>query len=69
MNWIQGTLNRELLVLELGENYSNPALMRWPFEKTVYINQKAVLVRVNAKYAQIPEEIHGQSVFRPGKFG
>ncbi|WP_243095027.1 hypothetical protein [Lachnotalea sp. AF33-28] len=65
MNWIQGTLNRELLVLELGENYSNPALMRWPFEKTVYINQKAVLVRVNAKYAQIPEEIHGKAFSVP----
>lgn len=60
--WLQGTLNKEFFVLELGEGFENPGLFRWPFEKIVYFNQKAHMVRVHQSFYQINEEIKGKAV-------
>lgn len=60
--WLAGTLNRELVILELGEGFQNPSLIRWPFEKTVMLNQKAFLFRVHRQFSQIPEEIKEKAV-------
>lgn len=62
MKWISYTLNRRLLVLELGEGFLNPAVMRWPFERIVMINQKAELLRVGENFSQIPEEIKDKGI-------
>lgn len=55
--WLQGTLNRKLLVLELGEGMRFPTVIRWPFEKIAYFNKKAVFVRVNEDLYQMTEEL------------
>lgn len=55
--WLQGTLNRRLLVLELGEGMRFPTVIRWPFEKIAYFNQKAFFVRVNEDLYQLTEEL------------
>lgn len=55
--WQAATLNRSLLILELGEGFRTPTVMRWPFEKTAYFNKKAFLCRVNKGICQIPKEI------------
>lgn len=55
--WLQGTLNRKLLVLELGVGMKYPSVIRWPFEKVVVYNQKAFLCRINEKIYQLPQEI------------
>lgn len=55
--WLQGTLNRKLLVLELGEGMRFPTVIRWPFEKIAYFNKKAVFVRVNEELYQLTEEL------------
>lgn len=55
--WLQGTLNRRLLVLELGEGMRFPTVIRWPFEKIAYFNKKAVFIRVNEKLYQLTEEL------------
>lgn len=65
MKWISYTLNHKLLVLELGEGFLNPAVMRWPFERMVMINQKAELIRVGEKFSQIPEEIKEKGIAVP----
>lgn len=39
--WLTGTVNRPLLVLELGEGFKTPTVIRWPFEKTVRFNKKS----------------------------
>ncbi len=57
MNWLSRTLNRKLVVLELGEGFLRPTIIRWPFEKTVAINQKACMYRVHKTFYQIPDEI------------
>ncbi len=57
MNWLSRTLNRKLVILELGEGFLQPTIMRWPFEKTVMINQKAYMYRIHKTFYQIADEI------------
>lgn len=57
IKWLQGTLNKELTVLELGVGMSFPTVIRWPFEKTVFLNQKAVMYRIHSRLYQVTEEI------------
>ena len=49
--WLQGTLNRNLVMMEL------PQLIRFPFEKVAYFNQKSCLYRVHSHLYQMTEEI------------
>ncbi|ROR29468.1 hypothetical protein EDD66_103406 [Mobilisporobacter senegalensis] len=62
MNWFQNTLNRKILMIEFGENFDNPMVIRWPFEKNTFINGKAKMIRINKKFPQIPEEIGEKSI-------
>ncbi len=55
--WLQGTLNRKLLVLELGVGMQCPSVIRWPFEKVAFFNQKASFFRVNETLYQLSEEL------------
>ena len=55
--WLQGTVNKRLCVLELGVGMEYPTVIRFPFEKIVFYNQKAVLYRVHSVLYQIGEEI------------
>lgn len=54
-HWLTTTLNQRLLILELGEGFKTPTVIRWPFEKTVLFNQKSFMYRVNEKYAQLAD--------------
>lgn len=58
--WLQGTLNRKLLVLELGVGLQCPSVIRWPFEKVAFFNQKASFWRINEKLYQLSEELGGK---------
>lgn len=55
--WLQGTLNRKLLLLELGVSLDSPQVIRWPFEKVSEINKKGTLYRVNKNFYQLPENL------------
>lgn len=57
LKWLQGTLNRKLFVLELGVGLKYPDVIRFPFEKISYFNQKAELVRVHDRLFQLPAEL------------
>lgn len=56
-DWLSRTLNKKLVILELGEGFMHPSIMRWPFEKTVAINNKAYMFRVHKTFYQISDEI------------
>lgn len=58
--WLKGTVNRRLLVLELGVGMRFPTVIRWPFEKVAYFNNKAFFCRVNQKLYQLTEELSGK---------
>lgn len=60
--WLAKTLNHRLLVLELGVDFKTPTVIRWPFEKTVFFNQKAHMYRINRKFYQIAGEIVDRAV-------
>lgn len=63
--WLSTTLNRDLAVLELGEGFRTPTVIRWPFEKTVFFNQKAWLFRIHAEFHQTTQEIRERSTSVP----
>ena len=62
MAWQAATVNRTLTILELGENFSTPTVMRWPFEKIIFFNRKSLLYRVNETFFQIPPEAEPRSI-------
>jgi len=62
MKWLAGTLNRKTVLLELGEGFKHPSLIRWPFEKTAVLNRKARLYRVHKKFYQITDELKEKAV-------
>ncbi|MDE7225177.1 MAG: hypothetical protein K2O34_15530 [Acetatifactor sp.] len=60
--WLQGTLNRELCILELGVNLDYPSVIRFPFEKVGYYNQKASFIRVNERLYQLTSELREKGI-------
>lgn len=63
--WLQGTLNKKLLILELGAEFDCPSVMRWPFEKVAFYNQKAKMIRVNERLYQLTEELKEKGLAIP----
>ncbi|MDE6387198.1 MAG: hypothetical protein K2L82_05230 [Lachnospiraceae bacterium] len=55
--WLQGTVNKRLCILELGVGMEYPAIIRFPFEKIVFYNQKSFICRVHSTLYQLGEEI------------
>ena len=53
--WLSKTLNKRLLILELGVGFQTPTVIRWPFEKTLSVNNKAHMYRVHERFAQLSE--------------
>ncbi len=45
--FIEALQRKPLLCLELGVGFNTPGIIRYPFEKIVYRNEKATLVRLN----------------------
>lgn len=60
--WITLTLNHSLCVLELGVGLKYPTVVRFPFEKIVFVNNKAVMIRVNRKLYQSTEELKDKCI-------
>lgn len=60
-HWLGQTLNQDTLILELGAGFDSPGVIRFPFEKTAYFNQKAFLYRVNKRFPQIAGELKGRA--------
>lgn len=55
--WLQGTINKNLCILELGVGMKYPSVIRWPFEKVTFFNQKSHFFRIHSWLYQISEEI------------
>ncbi len=60
--WLSGTVNRKLVLLELGAGLKYPSVIRWPFEKIAFFNQKATFVRVHDRLSQLTPEIAGKGI-------
>lgn len=62
MRWLQGTMNRKVCLLELGAGLQFPSVIRFPFEKMTYFNQKATCFRVHKTLYHLTEEMAERSV-------
>ena len=60
--WLQGSLNHKLIILELGVSLRFPSVIRWPFEKIAFFNNKASIYRINEKLYQMTEELSGKGI-------
>lgn len=60
--WLQGTMNKKVCVIELGVGMQLPTVIRWPFEKMIYYNQKSFLYRIHPSLYQLGEEIGSRGV-------
>ncbi|MDE7321901.1 MAG: hypothetical protein K2N73_04100 [Lachnospiraceae bacterium] len=60
--WLQMTLNKKLCILELGVEMNLPNIIRWPFEKVAFYNQKASFFRINGSLYQLTEELSSKGV-------
>lgn len=60
--WLQLTLNKELCILELGVGMNLPNVIRWPFEKIAFYNQKASFFRINSLVYQMAEELSDKGI-------
>ncbi len=62
MKWLSGTLNKNLCVLEIGVLMDYPGIIRWPFERTAYLNEKAFFIRANERLPQLSAELKDKGV-------
>lgn len=60
--WLQMTLNKKLCIIELGVGMNLPNIIRWPFEKVAFYNQKASFFRVNETLYQMTEELSSKGI-------
>lgn len=63
--WLMGTLNRKLCILELGVGMQFLQIIRFPFEKVAYVNQKAYFYRVHSRLYHLTEELKEKGVSVP----
>lgn len=58
--WLMGTVNKKLLILELGVCGSYPSIIKKPFEKMGTYNKKSSFLRINLKDSLVPDELSGR---------
>ena len=63
--WLQGTLHKELCILELGVGMEYPQVIRFPFEKVAFFNRKAHFFRIHSKLYHLTEELKERGVSIP----
>lgn len=61
-NWLQRTINQKICIIELGVGMKYPTIIRWPFEKIAYCNNKASFVRIHNYLYQMTEELNGKGI-------
>jgi hypothetical protein len=62
LHWLGFTLNQKLCVLELGVGFKYPDVIRFPFERVSYFNQKSRYIRINKHFPQLSAEIADRGI-------
>ena len=52
----------KILFIELGVDFNNPSIIRFPFENYAYNLESARLIRINDKFYNVPNDIYNKSV-------
>ena len=54
--------DKKILFLELGAGFNTPGIIRYPFEELTYKLPNAFLIRVNDKYANVPNDLDNKAI-------
>ncbi len=60
--FINDNKNKKVLFLELGAGFNTPGIIRYPFEDLTYKLPNAFLIRINDKYASVPNDIEDKAI-------
>ena len=68
--WLDGVMDKYLVVMEIGVGFNTPGVIRWPFERLVSIHRNVSFFRINSNYRsfantarpEIPNGIRSKSV-------
>lgn len=60
--WLSGSLNKKLLIIEIGCGFEYASITRWPFEKTAFINEKSYMIRINKNFSQSVPELRDKTL-------
>ena len=60
--FINDNKKKKILFLELGSGFNTPSIIRYPFEELTYKLKNAYLIRVNDKYAFVPNDIEDKAL-------
>ena len=55
VDFINGSQEKNFLLVELGVGFNTPGVIRWPFERITYGFENAYLVRINTGYREYPD--------------
>jgi NAD-dependent SIR2 family protein deacetylase len=55
--FIEENKNKKILFLEFGVGFNTPGIIRYPFEELTYKLENAFLIRINDRFANIPNDI------------
>jgi NAD-dependent SIR2 family protein deacetylase len=69
-HWLENTLGKKLIVMEIGVGFNTPGVIRWPFERLVNAHNDVSFFRINGDYRdflntarpEIPDAIKSKSV-------
>lgn len=61
-NFLEENKGKEILFLELGVGYNTPVIIKYPFWKMTYQNDKASYVYFNQEQLVVPDEIKEQTI-------
>ncbi len=62
LKWVMGSMNRNILMLELGVSLMQPEIIRFPFEKMTAVNRKSNFIRINEKLPFLPENLSEKAI-------
>jgi NAD-dependent SIR2 family protein deacetylase len=60
--FLNDSLDKELVLLELGVGFNTPVIIRYPFEQLTRMLSSVTLVRINDMAASVPIEIEGRTI-------
>lgn len=62
VDFINSSIDKKLVLIELGVGFNTPSIIRWPFERITKDHPNAKLVRMNIEYPEVPDEILDKSL-------
>ncbi|RCW63145.1 Sir2 silent information regulator family NAD-dependent deacetylase [Saliterribacillus persicus] len=60
--FLQESIGKKIVYIELGVGFNTPGIIRYPFERMTYHNERATLIRLNKDHPECFEENRGKTI-------